>query len=150
MYENILLPTDGSSTATQAAKQAFELADLCKATVHVLHVIELSHRATVDALAEFDTQPFPDETQSVREEAGKQLVSSVAEDASERGVDTITEVTQGFAPTTILDYAADHDIDLIVIGTHGRSGLDRWLLGSVTERVLRQSDVPVHVVQPSE
>lgn len=150
MYENILLPTDGSSTATQAAEQAFELAALCGATVHVVHVVELSHRATVDTLSEFDAQPLLDETLSAREEAGEQLVSSVAENASERGLDTVTEVIRGFAPTTILDYAADHNIDLIVIGTHGRSGLDRWLLGSVTERVLRQSTVPVHVVQPSE
>lgn len=150
MYENILIPTDGSSTAIQAAEQALELADLCDATVHVLHVIELSHRASIDTLSEFDAQPLADETLSAREEGGQQLVSSVAENASERGLDTVTEVTQGFAPTTILDYVADHDVNLIVMGTHGRSGLDRWLLGSVTERVLRQSDVPVHVVQPAE
>lgn len=149
MYENILIPTDGSSTATQAAEQAFELADLCGATVHVLHVVELPHQASVDTLSEVD-MPLSDETVSAREEAGEQLTSAIAENASGRGRDTVTEVTRGFAPETILDYVAENGIDLIVMGTHGRSGLDRWLLGSVTERVIQQSDIPVHVVRSSE
>jgi Universal stress protein UspA and related nucleotide-binding proteins len=54
----------------------------------------------------------------------------------------------GYAPMTILDYAEENGVDLIVIATHGRSGLDRVLLGSVAERVLRQSPLPVFVVKP--
>ena len=57
-------------------------------------------------------------------------------------------VTVGYAPLTILDYVEDNEMDLLVIATHGRSGLDRVLLGSVAERVLRQSPIPVFVVKP--
>ena len=150
MYEAILVPTDGSSTATQAAEQAFELATLCNATVHILHVVELSYQASVDTLAGLESSSLPDEMAAAREEAGEELTSTLAENASERGLTTVTEVDRGFAPRTILDYVAEYDLDLIVMGTHGRSGLDRLLLGSVTERVIRQATVPVHVVQSSE
>lgn len=150
MYENILIPTDGSPTATQAAEQAFDLAELCSAAVHILHVIQLPHRTTVNTVSGVEDLGPSEEMLSNREKVGEQLTSALAEDASGRGLDTVTEVTKGFVPNTILGYVTTHDIDLIVMGTHGRSGLNRWLLGSVTERVIRQASIPVHVVRASE
>jgi nucleotide-binding universal stress UspA family protein len=59
----------------------------------------------------------------------------------------VVEANVGYAPSTILDYANGHDIDLVVIATHGRTGLERMLLGSVAERVVRRSPAPVFVVK---
>jgi nucleotide-binding universal stress UspA family protein len=59
----------------------------------------------------------------------------------------VVDAVVGYAPSIILDYVEENDVDLIVIATHGRSGLERLLLGSVTERVVRRASVPVFVVK---
>jgi nucleotide-binding universal stress UspA family protein len=150
MYQHCLVPTDGSQPATQAAEQAFELANLCNATVHILHVLEPLHRQSAETTAETEIPAFSEETRARREQAGEQLTAELADQAAAQGLETQTAVTRGVAHETILDYAADHEIDLIVIGTQGRGGIERWLLGSVTERVIRHADVPVHVVRVSD
>jgi nucleotide-binding universal stress UspA family protein len=151
MYEKILIPADGSSTTTQAAEQAFNLAEFCSATVHLLHVVELHRtKAASDVKGSVLSKEALSDREEAGEEAGERLTAALAEDASDRGLDCTTEITTGYAPDAILDYAAAQDIDLIAMGTHGRSGLDRWLHGSVTERVIRQTDVPVYIVRASE
>jgi nucleotide-binding universal stress UspA family protein len=76
----------------------------------------------------------------------------VIQQAEAAGVNTIEGVVaQGAPHQAILDYVDEHDIDLVVMGTHGRTGLDRYLLGSVTEKVVRLSDAPVLTVRmPAE
>jgi nucleotide-binding universal stress UspA family protein len=125
MYDTILVPTDGSDVAEVAATQAIALAERFGAGVHALSVRE-------------------DGT----DERAESAVDAVAERAATAGVDATTAVVDaaGAVHRTILDYAADHDADCIVMGTHGRTGLDRYLLGSVAERTLRESPVPVLTV----
>jgi nucleotide-binding universal stress UspA family protein len=84
------------------------------------------------------------------EEAGERLVNEVAERAEARGVETVTEVVQGTPHRLIADYAATHAVDLVVMPTHGRTGLERLLLGSVTERTVRTCAVPVLTVRPDD
>jgi nucleotide-binding universal stress UspA family protein len=86
-----------------------------------------------------------DELQAKAEAYGTDLVERVADRFGD--VQTRTEVRSGNPHETILDYTDEHDIDLVVMGTHGRTGLDRYLLGSVTEKVVRTSDVPVLTVR---
>jgi nucleotide-binding universal stress UspA family protein len=150
MFQRILVPTDGSQAATEASEQAIELATLCDATVHSLHVVERPHRQSSESLTDIAMPALPEETLADREHAGERLTAAVADRATERDLDTKTAVTRGIAHETILEYVEARDIDLIVMGTHGRSGLDRWLIGSVTERVIRQTNVPVHVVRGPE
>jgi len=125
MYDTILVPTDGSDVAGVAATQAVALAERFGADVHVLAVRE-------------------DET----DEGGESATVALAEQAAAAGVDATTAVVdaEGAVHRTILDYGADHGADCIVMGTHGRTGLDRYLLGSVAERTLRESAVPVVTV----
>ncbi|NHN61382.1 MULTISPECIES: universal stress protein [Halorussus] len=139
MYDRILVPTDGSDQSERAFEQALDLALTYDAELHLLNVVDVSALA-----GEFDAVTVVDSL----EESGRQLTHRLRDRAEEAGVETVeTLVREGVPYSTILDYADDNDVDLVVMGTHGRTGLDRYLLGSVTERVVRKSDVPVLTVR---
>lgn len=136
-YDRILLPTDGSDAAAAAIEHAVDLAATYDATIHALSVADTNRDSVVvvgtdvvDALVD----------------AGEQAVATVVDAGNKHGVEVVDEVLQGDPVSTIVDYAADREIDLIVMGSHGRRGLPRHLLGSVTERVARSTDVPVLIV----
>ncbi|GAB3031295.1 universal stress protein [Natronobiforma cellulositropha] len=139
MYSRILLPTDGSETTDRAFDHAVDLAKTYGADLHVLYVID----ATVFA-NDVETGTIVEEFESV----GDRVVERVARRARDAGVEpTTTAVVRGTPHQRILEYAAEFDVDVVVMGTHGRTGLDRYLLGSVTEKVVRLSDVPVLTVR---
>jgi len=125
MYDTILVPTDGSDVAAAAADAAVTLARRFDATVHALYVRE-----------------------SDDDDGGERVTTAVADRAAADGVGTTTAVVDADTPVYehILAYADEHDADCIVMGTHGRTGLDRFVLGSVAERTLRESPVPVLTV----
>lgn len=143
MYDAVLVPTDGSEAVQPAIDHGLELASRIDATVHALFVVET---AISRAIPEAQWLPY-EETLT---EAGDRAVAAVEAQASERNIDTVTAVRRGLAHEEIIKYAGSHDIDLVVMGTHGRSGIDRALLGSVTENVIRQTDVPVLVERIAE
>lgn len=133
--ETVLCPTDLSDTSLKAVPLATELARIHGADLHLLNV-HLLHSITP---SEGDA-PFPGEA-----EAREALESSAA---GIQWSQVVHEVTRGVnAAPTILDYAADHGVDLIVMGSHGRRGFRRLLLGSVTEEVVRTARCPVLVVR---
>ena len=139
MYDRILVPTDGSDQSERAFEQALDLALTYDAELHLLNVVDVSSLA-----GEFDSVAVVDSL----EESGRKMTHRLRDRAEEAGVETVeTLVREGVPYSTILDYADDNDVDLVVMGTHGRTGLDRYLLGSVTERVVRKSDVPVLTVR---
>ncbi|WP_132058698.1 universal stress protein [Halorussus amylolyticus] len=141
MYERILVPTDGSQQARRAVERAVDLAKTYDAELHVLFVVDTTRfGAEVDATFVIGKL----------ERAGEQIVEETVAQATEAGVSDATGVVE-FGPIhgVILDYADDHDVDLVVMGTHGRRGVDRYLFGSVTEKVVRRSDVPVLTVRGS-
>ncbi|WP_132058695.1 universal stress protein [Halorussus amylolyticus] len=139
MYERILVPTDGSEGAGAAVERAIDLAKTYDAELHALNVVNV---ATLSV--EVNTARIIESL----EEQGADATEAVVERAETAGVgDVQTAVVHGIPHGAILEYVEDHDIDLVVMGTHGRSGLDRYLLGSVTEKVVRKSDVPVLTVR---
>ena len=141
MYDAILYPTDGSEGATVALEHALDLATIHDATLHVLYVAD-TNRESLTTVA--------GEVVDALEREGEAIVAGVVDRVSGRDVAVVDEVVQGDPHRAILDYAGDHGIDLIVMATHGRQGIDRYLLGSVTERVVRTSDVPVLTVRMAE
>ncbi len=138
MYDAILVPTDGSDPATAAVDRAIAIAERFDASLHVIHVAEL-----VDVPIDVEA-----EARDELADRAESILTPVEERATEAGLTVSTEVVETADPVhqTILDYADDHDVDLIVMGTHGRSGLDRIILGSVAERTLRTARTPVLVV----
>lgn len=139
MYDAVLVPTDGSEAATDAAKHAYSLGERYDATVHVLAVVEKSESTTIVGQGDEKLETLHDE--------GDDSTQRIVEEALSRDIDAVGAVEMGDPARTILTYADDHGIDLIVMSTHGRSGVGRFLMGSVTERVLRDGEIPVLAVQ---
>ncbi|WP_424015160.1 universal stress protein [Halorubrum xinjiangense] len=143
MYSEILVPTDGSPASDAAIEHAIDLADQYGARLHALYVVDGAAYSSLEAGAEVVVEALETE--------GEEATGRVADAAADAGVDCVTSVTSGTAYQSIHDYVDEHGIDVVVMGTHGRKGLDRYLLGSVTERVVRTSDVPVLTVrQPTD
>ncbi|WP_049986980.1 universal stress protein [Halobellus rufus] len=137
MYETILVPTDGSDQADAALDHALSLARQHDATVHLLYVAD-SNRDSVTTLG--------GEVVDALEQEGERILAETME-GLDGTVDVVDAIETGGPVETILDYAELVEADLVVMGTHGRRGLDRYLLGSTTERVVRLSPVPVLTVR---
>ncbi|WP_336000700.1 universal stress protein [Halorientalis halophila] len=140
-YERILVPTDGSEGSEAAIAAATDLATHYGATLHGLSVVDTTVMAP-----EIQFDRIADELHVRASDA----VERVATAAAESGVEgTETAVMEGRPYDAIRTYADENEIDLVVMGTHGRSGIDRYLLGSVAEKVVRTSTVPVLTVRMS-
>ena len=143
MYSEILVPTDGSPASDAAIEHAIDLAEQYGARLHALYVVDGAAYSSLEAGAEVVVEALESE--------GEEATRRVADAAADAGVECVTSVTSGTAYRSIHDYVDEHGIDVVVMGTHGRKGIDRYLLGSVTERVVRTSDVPVLTVrQPTD
>ncbi|WP_178916075.1 universal stress protein [Natronomonas gomsonensis] len=143
MYEDILLPFDGSDGATEALHHAAEIAHWADATIHVLFVAD-TRRDSVTVVETQVVDALVQEGEDIVEEAEKTLDTL--------GVDYDSDVVQGHPAPTIVEYAERYEYDVIVMPTHGREGVSRYLIGSVTEKVVRLSSVPVLTarMQPDE
>jgi nucleotide-binding universal stress UspA family protein len=137
-YERVLVPTDGSEAATRAVRHALALAGALDATVHALSVVEdtalgLDVRSTVASEAS--------------EQAAREAVESVADLASEYGVEQVETHVEHGSPVAVVRETIDAtDAHAVVMGTTGRRGTDRILLGSVAEKTVRTAPVPVITV----
>ena len=151
MYEHILVPTDGSETSRAAVDQAVDLASKYGATLHALYVIDVDATSyslgteQVDRIRQGHLDEMPEVTESAEEATGY-----VADAAADRGVTVEEHVTAGEPARAIRKFVEENDVDLVVMGSHGRSGLSRVVLGSVTEKVLRRTRLPVLVVDSDD
>ena len=136
MYRRILVPTDGSEHSRLAAEHAMRLAVAFEATVDALFVVE---QAGPKGHWDFDVEQ--------QEAIGERALDHVAELGEKRGVAVERHLRRGVPSEEIVDAADDYDVDLIVMGTQGRTGFSRFAsAGSTTERVVRLTDIPTTVV----
>ena len=142
MYDEILVPTDGSAAAERAIEHAIDLAARYDARLHAFYVVDTSAYAALEGAGSSVVEAL--------EEQGNEAVDDIVEAGEAAGVAVERVVRQGSPHRSILEYVDEADVDLVVMGTHGRQGLDRYLLGSVTERVVRSSPVPVLTVRLEE
>jgi len=138
MYEEILVPTDGSGPAQTAIDHAVTLAGLCDARIHGLFVTDSGTVEKIDG-------KYPQSADDV-ESVGADAIEELNTRAAAEGVETVTRITGGTAHEEVVRYAEENDIDVIVMGTRGRQGVERYLLGSVTERVVRTAEQAVLTV----
>lgn len=143
MYNDVLLATDGSEPASTAMQHALDIAEQYGATLHALFVIDTNTSWLTVSKAEVH-----DVLYDLGEDASRAVLDDVETAAADADVDLTREVVEGAPDDRIVEYAAANDVDLIVVGTHGRRGIDRRLLGSVTERVIRNAATPVLTVKP--
>lgn len=141
MFERLLFPTDGSEAASSAFDYAMSVASAHDATLHVLNVADTSALSVTRIEGDVIDAHVQD---------GEELVAEYADRAEQRGLAVVTDVYQGHPAETIVDYADESAIDLVVMPTHGRSGIKRYLLSSVTEEVVNTVSAPVLTVTPSE
>lgn len=144
MYSEILVPLDGSELAEAALPHARRLAKAFEARVTLISIVESvtmftqpSMMGAVPALTNLD-----EEMESVRK-----YLEKIADQLKLEGIDVLKIVREGDAAAQICDYAKESRADLVVMSTHGRSGLQRWVYGSVADRVLRSAEVPVLLVR---
>ncbi|MFB6073867.1 MAG: universal stress protein [Haloarculaceae archaeon] len=149
-YSNVLVPTDGSDLAERALEEALRIAGLTDATIHVLFVVDDAKIAELASECGTDTVTFDADVDSLFERfvaTGTHALEDLRDAAAEHGVAVTAGIRKGLPRDEILAYAEENGNDLIVMGTHGRRGLERYVLGSTTESVLRRSPVPVLVVR---
>ena len=144
MYDTILVPTDGGPAASRVATHVADLAERVDAAVHVLSVADTRNRfegptGGLGGAAWEDAQ---------RERAQQAVEETAA--ALPESLPVTRRVESGLPAAEIIDYADAAGIDLIVMGTHGRTGVDHYLIGSIAERVVRNAPVPVLTVGGSD
>jgi len=143
LYDHILLPTDGSAGTERVIEHAGELARAHDATIHALYVIDATTFTGLPMETSWNgvRQVLESEGETALEEVERLFGDDVALE---------THTVEGTPSTEIVAFARENDVDLVVMGTHGRGGIDRLLLGSVAERVVRGSPVPVTTVPVSD
>lgn len=138
--QRVLFATDFSEPARQAQKYALTLAEKFGAELHALHVVPEIILPATDSYAAWT---LPEGGMKAQLEASElQLQKELGLQAASR------HVVMGFPVEEIMKYAADHNIDLLVVGTHGHTGLAHLLMGSVAEKLVRLSTCPVLTVHP--
>ena len=139
-YRNVLVPTDGSDSAGVALERGVEVANAAEATLHLLSVVDIANLG-IDVRADVQTAGL--------EEGAREIVDDAAAVAEREGVASVSRAVEHASSVhkAVLSYVDEHDVDLVVVGTNGRSGLDRYLLGSVTEALVRTCPVPVLTVR---
>jgi len=139
-FSKILIAVDSSSFAMNAAKKGFELAHQTNAQVAAVYVID-----SAKAIANLDAGILPMDTELIYQKEGEQTMKQLAEMFDGPG-DLVHFLPEGNPQEEIVNTSEQWGADLIVIGTHGRTGLAHFLVGSIAESVVRHSKVPVMVV----
>lgn len=140
MYEQILVPTDGSDASQNAAENAVRIAERHGSTIHALYVMDMGDAAFVATPSDIG------ETRARLEKKGREYTSAVEELAEGTGIDCVTEIRSGIPEEEIVEYARDHDVDLIVLGKRGRSDPDKPAFGTITNRVIGSTEALVLAV----
>ena len=139
MYDHVIVPTDGSEAAGEAAEHGIRQAAAHGAQLVFLAVVELSGTAAPEAR--------DDDAVSERREARREEVTSLVEEAESAGVEAEGVVETGVPSRVITEQAVTRGADLVVMSTNARSGVGRFLYGSITEQVIRDGETPVLAIQ---
>jgi len=144
MYDTVLFPTDGSEGVSRATDHAIDAADRYDATLHVLYVVDTD---VINAYPGDEFVSGAEGAEETLEDIGNTALETVSARAESAGVEVVTQLSYGTPHEEILRYIDDAGVDLTVMGSKARPGEYRQMLGSVTERVSRQSTAPVSIVK---
>jgi len=143
MYQKILVPLDGSELAECVLPHVKAIARACGVgEVVLLEVVEPPPTWAAEGVDLYALQ-------SADVKAAKEYLSKKQSQLSSEGFNVSSELSVGRAAEVITEFAKQNAIDFIAIATHGRSGISRWVLGSVADKVLRSSNVPMLVIKPA-
>lgn len=149
MYERILVPYDGSATSDAALAEAVQLAKLCSSRLRIVHVVDpLTHISGFEAGAVYARQILPGLLA-----AGEALLGKARRPIEAQGLAVESELIQSSGERVariVVEQAESWKADLVVLGTHGRRGIDRVLMGSDAEQIARTAPVPVLLVRRTD
>ena len=144
MYQRILVPLDGSELAECVLPHVKAIAKGCNVgEVILLDIVEAPPSWAAEGI---DYLKY----ESVHMQAAKEYLEKIGSQLSSEGFNVRAEVLMGRVAETIMEFTQKNAVDLVAIATHGRSGISRWIFGSVAEKVLRSSRVPVLMIRPVE
>lgn len=143
-FQKIVVATDGSKYSQKAVYSGINLAKLSGAAVYALNVLDASSVISQNWTAGKKS------IYEVLKKEGQKATSKIKEYGEASGIEVKEILLEGNPGEQIINFAENNDIDLIVMGTLGKTGLDRFLVGSVAEKVVRNSKVPVLVVRDTE
>jgi nucleotide-binding universal stress UspA family protein len=147
MFEKILVATDGSKHSEDAADAAMEMAKLCKGKVTALYVIDVGKEFAFSDISGNIADEVVEGIKNSLTKKGEAAVKRIEDKAKAAGVAFEGQVVEGQPAEAIINTASDSGMNLIVMGSIGITGLDKYLLGSVADKVVRSSKVPVMVVR---
>jgi nucleotide-binding universal stress UspA family protein len=142
LFKKILIATDGSENARRAASYGVNIAKATGAEVHALYIISTQHAVTTRTV-----MGWSEAFEEYLANKGGVAIADVEKLGKEAGVKVEPVFLKGIPADKILNYAEENNIDLIVMGTHGLTGIKRFLIGSVAESVVRHSKAPVMVIR---
>ena len=157
MYAKVLVPLDGSAVSERALAHAQSVAHAFGARVYLLQVISLTHEYEAPrdgggespSVVEYSLD-LAREITAGRHTRAEQYLEAAAAQLASQGIQVNTAVRQGLTLENITNFVEEHGIDLIVMSTHGRGYFQRFMVGSVTDRVIRSSHVPVLAIPPED
>ncbi|MCS4541166.1 MAG: universal stress protein [Euryarchaeota archaeon] len=141
VYKNILVPTDGSEYSELAIPHAITIAKSTGAKITTLYVVDTSAFAGIPAGGVWENM------RKLLQEEGKRAVARAKEITEKEGIEASTTIEEGSPADKIVEVAKNEDADIIIMGTAGKTGFNRFLLGSVAEKVVRGAPCPVMVVR---
>lgn len=145
MYNKILAPLDGSSFSENIISHVKAIASGCRSSeVVLLFVVEPPERMAYEVPAE-----WLNDSMKTGLKFAADYLKQIAADLTASGIAVKTVVLEGNPAETILSYVKNENIDLLIISTHGRSGITRWVFGSVVDKVIHHSSAPVLIVAPA-
>ncbi len=142
--KKIMVPTDLTSHSTYVMRYAAKLAEQFGAEIHLVHVVEPV------PVVYYEAAMFTEESAAKLVETARKLMHKMPESPWSTGTKVVHEVMEGAPITQIVNYAKEHGIDLIVAGTHGRTGVGHLLLGSLAEKIVRMAPCPVLTIRKPE
>lgn len=140
LYRNIMIATDGSENSQRAISYGIKLAKFSGATVYAVYVVNTPSTISDSWTAGKETM------HEVMRDDGRNILSRVKKFAEDSKVPVKEILLEGYPSSEIINFAEKNNIDLIIMGTLGKTGIEKFLLGSVAEKVVRSSKVPVMVV----
>lgn len=141
LYKKILIATDGSEYTKRAVDYAVDLAKNTEAKLYAIYVVDTAAFASIPMDAAWESM------YELLKQEGDEATKYVSDVAQREGLEVDRLTVEGHPAEEIIKHAEKNSVDLIVMGTLGKSGLDRFLLGSVAEKVVRTSSIPVLVVR---
>ncbi|WP_380678146.1 universal stress protein [Salinigranum sp. GCM10025319] len=143
MYDEILIATDGSDASAVAVEQGVTIAERFDARIHLLHVVDVRTEMAASGVGD-----VADDLTETLDTMASEALDTAESRADEADVPFERVTLEGYPHDAIADYAADHGVDLVVVGASGRSGVAEHLLGSTTERVARAVEASVLIARP--